>query len=280
MAQSLISGRTMTELYRYLKYNGGSYNELRISFQNCGIELDPNIKSVSTTNKDQFLDSYIVPLDLTTPEDAKKLVDFMAQSVEFFDPDGKPHPAAKALYDSLMRDGWMNQGNEFVFGSGVLPDNQTDIMMPSSVEQVLETIIKGLKHSCYPLRNRRTNTSSLSFDNEYDFQDLLHALMAPWIRDIRREDYVAQYLGTNKRVDFYLLDYSIIIEVKFVRDHRHARKIGDELSIDIMHYQKHTGCKQLWIVIVDPNTLLDNPGGMQKDLVESTSAISIKPLFI
>lgn len=269
----------MTELYKYLKCNGGSYNDLCISFQNCGIESDPNVKSASTTNKDQFLDSYIVPLDLTNPEDAKRLVDFMAQSVEFF-ADEEPHPAAKALYDSLIRDGWKNQGNEFVFGSGVLLEGQTYVTMPSSVEQVLEVIIRGLRRSCYPLRNRRANIPSLTFDNEYDYQDLLHALMAPWIRDIRREDYVAKYLGTNKRVDFYLPDYSIIIELKYVRDRAHARKVGDELSIDIMHYQKHPGCKQLWVVIADPNELLDNPGGMQNDLVESTSNISVRPLVL
>lgn len=277
---ALISGKTKTELYKYLKCGGGSYNELRICFQNCDIKPRQDIQSVSSTNKDQFLDSYIVPLDLTKQADAKKLVCFITQVVDFLGTEGQVAPQAKALYDSLIRDGWENRGNNFVRGGTQLFNGQTYVTMPSSVEQVLEALIRGLKRATYPLRNRRANFPCFAFDNEYDFQDLLHALMMPWIRDIRREDYVAKYLGTNKRVDFFLPDYSIILEVKFIRDRAHAKKVGDELVIDITHYQNHSGCEQLWIIIVDADSFLENPGGLQRDLVTVTSRILVKPFLV
>lgn len=189
----LLSGATRTALYRYLGSNGGSYNDLRMCFRNCGIEPDENVVSASTTNKDRFLDAHILPLNLTEARDAQKLANFIAQAVDFFGSDGQVRAEAKAIRDSLIRDGWELQGNDFVYAAAQLFDGQRYVTMPSSIEEVLTVVIGGVRRARYSLKNRRAGSAFLSFDDEYDFQDLLDALLQPWVRDIRREEYVASY---------------------------------------------------------------------------------------
>jgi hypothetical protein len=57
-----------------------------------------------------------------------------------------------------------------------------------------------------------------------------------------------------------------VIELKFVRDSQHAKKIGNELIIDIEHYRRHPDCSDLWCVVFDPDHLLLNAEGLKTDL--------------
>ncbi len=137
---------------------------------------------------------------------------------------------------------------------------------PSNVEELLEIIIKGLRRAMHPLTHRRKGAQSLAFANEYDVQDLLHALLRPWIIDIRAEEFTPSYAGSSTRMDFLLPAHRLIIETKIVRDRSHAKKVGDELIIDIDHYRKHPDCQRLWCVIYDPDQLITNAGGLKIDL--------------
>lgn len=137
---------------------------------------------------------------------------------------------------------------------------------PTTVEELLERIVKGLPRAMHPLRHRRKGAMSLGFTNEYDVQSLFHALLAPWVRDIRPEEYTPSYAGTATRVDFLLGEHQMVVELKYVRDRAHARKVGDELIVDIAHYGAHPKCQTLWIVIHDPEGLVQNAAGLVSDL--------------
>ncbi len=137
---------------------------------------------------------------------------------------------------------------------------------PDKVEDLVETLIKGLRRAMYPLSHRRKNCPVLSFKNEYDVQDLLHALLRPWIRDIRAEEYTPSYAGSATRMDFLLPVHHLVIETKIVRDRSHAKEIGNELIVDIEHYRKHPQCRVLWCVIYDPDHLIPNAEGLKSDL--------------
>lgn len=105
----LISGKAVTELYKYLQSNGGSYNDLRTCFQNSGIESRDDVVSVSTRNKDVFLDKYIQPLRLDERKDAEKLIRFIEQVISF-----PVSPESQKLLESLQQDGWQIVGNNLV----------------------------------------------------------------------------------------------------------------------------------------------------------------------
>jgi hypothetical protein len=137
---------------------------------------------------------------------------------------------------------------------------------PDKVEDLLLVLLHGLRRAMHPLIHRRKGAQQLTFSNEYDVQDLLHAMLRPWVSDIRPEEFTPSYAGSSTRMDFLLPAYCLVIELKFVRDRTHAKRIGDELIIDIEHYRVHPHCKILWCVVYDPDHLLTNSEGLRKDL--------------
>lgn len=137
---------------------------------------------------------------------------------------------------------------------------------PDKVEELLEIIVRGLRRAMHPLSHRRKGAQSLSFSSEYDVQDLLHALLRPWISDIRPEEFTPSYAGTSTRMDFLLPAHTLVIETKIVRDRVHAKRIGEELIVDIEHYRRHPQCRTLWCVIYDPEHLITNSDGLKTDL--------------
>ena len=54
---------------------------------------------------------------------------------------------------------------------------------PSDLDELLLVVVKGLRRAMYPLTNRRKGAIQLSFSSEYDVQDLLHALLRPWVAE-------------------------------------------------------------------------------------------------
>lgn len=137
---------------------------------------------------------------------------------------------------------------------------------PSTIEELLEVLLRGLPRAMHPLSHRRKGAQVLTFESEWDVQDLLHALLRPWVSDIRPEEFTPSYAGSSTRMDFLLSKYSLVLELKYVRDRAHGRKIGDELIIDIEHYRRHPKCDKLWCVIYDPNNMITNSEGLKTDI--------------
>lgn len=196
--------------------------------------------------------------------------------------DGVPHQDSDFLIWAANRDRVVNElencGLRYYRGGRVLPIGEAPnkkqntssdaarIDKPNSVEDLLIILLRGLRRAMYPLTYRRKGVHSLSFDSEYDVQDLLHSLLRPWVADVRPEEFTPSYAGTSTRMDFLLPAHSLVIEMKFVRDRSHGKKIGDELIIDIEHYRRHPDCKVLWCAIYDPNNFLQNAEGLIRDL--------------
>lgn len=124
----------------------------------------------------------------------------------------------------------------------------------------------------HPLTHRRKGAIALTFSTEYGVQDLLHALLRPWVADIRPEEFTPSYAGSNTRMDFLLSAHGTVIELKFARDANHAKKIGEELIVDIEHYRSHPKCDTLWCVVFDPEHLIRNVEGLRKDLEGARSS--------
>ncbi|MGK4001145.1 hypothetical protein WMF31_00870 [Sorangium sp. So ce1036] len=155
---------------------------------------------------------------------------------------------------------------------------------PTSVHELILTLVRGLPRAMHPLTHRRKGAASLSFQSEYDIQDLLHALLRPWVADIRPEEFTPSYAGSSTRMDFLLPAYKLVLELKLIRDHTHGRKVGNELIIDIEHYRRHPECDTLWCIVYDPNNFIPNPQGLAGDLEGKRSttdgAIEVRVLIL
>ncbi|WP_319506460.1 hypothetical protein [uncultured Methanolobus sp.] len=116
------------------------------------------------------------------------------------------------------------------------------------------------------LRSRRQERSTIEIEDEYDVQDLLHALLRINFDDIRAEEWTPSYAGGSSRMDFLLKKEQIVIEVKKTRQSLKDKDIGEQLIVDIGKYAVHPECKILVCFVYDPEARVGNPKGLENDL--------------
>ena len=136
---------------------------------------------------------------------------------------------------------------------------------PSSSDD-LENILNKFHSVARQLRTRYKERETLTIKDEYDVQDLLHALLLLHFDDVRAEEWTPSYAGGCERMDFLLKDLQTVIEVKKTRETMNAKKLGEELIIDIEKYQVHQDCKQIYCFVYDPEGYLGNPTAIKNDL--------------
>jgi len=119
------------------------------------------------------------------------------------------------------------------------------------------------------LRSRYSDRNTLDLTDEYDVQDLLHALLKIYFDDIRPEEWCPSYAGKSSRMDFLLKSEKIVLEVKMTRANLKDKEIGSQLIEDIARYKEHPDCKSLICFVYDPNGYIRNPRGVESDLSKS-----------
>lgn len=130
----------------------------------------------------------------------------------------------------------------------------------------LENLFSKFHKIARQLRTRHSGRQTLNINDEYDVQDLLHAILYLHFDDVRTEEWTPSYAGGCVRMDFLLKDIQTVIEVKKTRDSMTAKDLGEQLIIDIEKYKTHPDCKQLYCFVYDPEGLLGNPIGIKNDL--------------
>jgi len=116
------------------------------------------------------------------------------------------------------------------------------------------------------LRERRGQRATLDVTDEYDVQDLLHALLTIHLDDIRKEEWAPSYAGGASRMDFFLPEIETVVETKMTRPNLSAKQLGEQLIIDIAKYKQHPGCRTLFCLVYDPAGKISNPRGVENDL--------------
>lgn len=154
-------------------------------------------------------------------------------------------------------------------------DELTDHMQEGSGLKKLESLLDSFHAFARQLQKRHANRSTISFNDEYDVQDALHAILKLHYADVRSEEYVPSYAGKCARTDFLLKVEAMIIEVKMTRKNLRDKEIGDELIVDIERYQEHPNCGHLICFVYDPQGLLANPRGLKNDLESKERSMGV-----
>lgn len=141
---------------------------------------------------------------------------------------------------------------------------------------IIENICNRFRLIVRQLRVRHASRDTLEIEDEYDVQDLLHAILHLHFNDIREEEYNPSYAGSSSRSDFLLKEEEIVIEVKKTRKGLDAKKVGEELIIDISRYRVHPNCKCLICFIYDPEGRIGNPKGLENDLSSTESNFAVR----
>ena len=129
------------------------------------------------------------------------------------------------------------------------------------------------------LRSRYKGRVTIEVEDEYDVQDLMHALLMLDFEDIRVEEWTPSYAGGSVRMDFLLKRERIVIEIKKTRKGLAAREIGEQLIIDIEKYKEHPDCKILVCFVYDPEGRIANPRGVETDLEACNKDITLRVLI-
>ena len=116
------------------------------------------------------------------------------------------------------------------------------------------------------LRVRHSDRSTLDVTDEYDVQDLLHALLRIHFRDIRPEEWTPSYAGNSSRMDFLLKPEKTVIEVKMTRKSMSDKDLVDQLIVDLTRYENHPDCEMLVCFVYDPDGRIGNPNAIISDL--------------
>jgi hypothetical protein len=146
---------------------------------------------------------------------------------------------------------------------------------PTPLQRV-EHLVKRFHRVALQLRKRHGGRAAHTVADEYDVQDLLHALLKLEFDDIRPEEWTGSYAGKASRMDFLLKAEQLVIEVKMTRDSLGTKEVGDELIIDIGRYRAHADCKTLVCFVYDPSHHIDNPDGLEHDLSGSRDGLEVR----
>jgi hypothetical protein len=126
------------------------------------------------------------------------------------------------------------------------------------------------------LQHRSRNRPPLQIKDEYDVQYLLHALLKLFYDDVRTEEWTPSRAGRSSRMDFLLKSERIVVEAKMTRPGLTDGKVGEELIIDVEHYQNHADCDVLVCFVYDPNGLIQNPQGIIRDLQRDQPQLRVR----
>jgi hypothetical protein len=140
------------------------------------------------------------------------------------------------------------------------------VIQRPQAEERLPRILDRFHGVARQLRDRHQKRGTLEVEDEYDVQDLLHALLRLDFDDIRSEEWTPSYAGASARMDFLLKQERIVLEVKKTRKGLGPRQIGDELLVDIERYRSHQDCSRLFCFVYDPDGWISNPAAIESDL--------------
>jgi hypothetical protein len=130
------------------------------------------------------------------------------------------------------------------------------------------------------LQDRHEDRSTLSIEDEYDVQNLLHALLRVFFDDVRAEETTPSYAGGSSRIDFLLKREALGVEVKKTRKGLTSKALGGQLIEDIARFKDHLDCKTLVCLVYDPEDRLRNPQGLMDDLSGQRDGLTVRVLIV
>ncbi|MBU4312662.1 MAG: hypothetical protein KJ706_08095 [Candidatus Omnitrophica bacterium] len=141
---------------------------------------------------------------------------------------------------------------------------------PRTIDK-LKKLLSRFHKVARQLRKRHDNRNTLEIEDEYDVQDLLHALLKLEFEDIRAEEWTPSYAASSSRMDFLLKQEQTVIEVKKTSKSLKEKDVGEQLIIDIAHYRQHPDCKKLVCFVYDSEGRIGNPQGLENDLASQST---------
>ncbi|AZB34251.1 PD-(D/E)XK nuclease domain-containing protein [Chryseobacterium bernardetii] len=119
-----------------------------------------------------------------------------------------------------------------------------------------ENSIKKISDKAMRYGKEKQNRAVISINDEYDVQDLLYIPLKSIFPEIKYEDDIGNYGGSAKRLDFYLREEGIIIEVKHINI-ADDKKYTKQMKEDLQSYHVVNKLNDIIFFIYAPNAIQD-----------------------
>lgn len=133
-------------------------------------------------------------------------------------------------------------------------------------EALVTTLCQRFHQFAQQLLNRHDDRPTIRIIDEYDVQDLMHALLRFHFDDVRAEEVTPSMGGKSARMDFLLKRERLVVETKMTRKTLDQRKVADELIIDMKRYRSHPDYRTLVCLVYDPDGYCHAPAALENDL--------------
>ncbi|HEV8328345.1 MAG TPA: hypothetical protein VGQ08_12755 [Nitrospiraceae bacterium] len=128
------------------------------------------------------------------------------------------------------------------------------------------------------MRLRGEYRATLSVEDEFDAQDLLHALLRIQFDNIDTDEWMPSYSNGALRTTLLLNDGRLAVIVKKTRPGLNAKELTDQLRIDAERYRSHGCCTTLLCFMYDPEGRIGNPRGLEASLTSVNDSFVIDVL--
>jgi REase_DpnII-MboI len=128
------------------------------------------------------------------------------------------------------------------------------------------------------LRLRGEYRATLSVEDEFDAQDLLHALLRIQFDNVDTDEWTPSYSSGTPRTTLLLNDGRLAVIVKKTRTGLNAKDLSDQLQIDAERYRSHGRCTTLLCFMYDPEGRIGNPRGLEASLASVSKSFVIDVL--
>lgn len=157
------------------------------------------------------------------------------------------------------------------------PAPQSSQAGSDSVERV-KTLCYRFHAVARQLRLRGEYRATLSVEDEFDAQDLLHALLRIQFDNIETDEWTPSYSSGTPRTTLLLNDGRLAVIVKKTRPGLNAKDLTDQLRIDAERYRSYGCCRTLLCFMYDPEGRIGNPRGLEASLTSMTDSFVIDVL--
>jgi REase_DpnII-MboI len=123
------------------------------------------------------------------------------------------------------------------------------------------------------LAKRARNRPPFEIKDEYDVQDLFHALIRPAVPDLVPEDTTPKLAGKWSRLDFTSKATRLGFEIKHIKSVSHATTVRDELLVDEATYHEHPYIDTVIAFISDPHQYISTAARLvfERDLSQDVT---------
>lgn len=128
----------------------------------------------------------------------------------------------------------------------------------SNISNIVERIFDVPAHFSNGSKAKNINVSSIKISSEYDFQNLVHLVLRPWIPSTEAENIAVIFDGNTKNADFSIKANSLIIEAKYIDSTGKKNDTLKTLEGLKSFYKNNSNVKSLlFLILVEENVEID-----------------------